>query len=125
MNIRMALKFMPDIEKVCELEERRFFCNADETVNTISVYSMRKQIPVKPKIMEKPLKNEKFWWYCGSCGASRHTNVRSNYCSFCGQRVDWSEYLQSLEKEIPDEIMEHAKEIFPELDKAGEQNDRQ
>lgn len=116
MNIRIALAYMPDLEKVCEMEERRVFGNADETINTISIYSMRKQIPIKPKVMPKPLGNEKYWWYCGFCGAAKHTNFRNNYCSYCGQRVDWSDYLQSLGEVIPTDAMEQAKLIFPEIE---------
>lgn len=116
MNIKTALAYMPDLEKVCKIEEERVFCNADETINTISVYSMRKQLPVKPKVMLRPLKSEKYWWYCGSCGASRHTNSRSHYCSYCGQRVDWSEYLQNLGKDIPADVIEEAKITFPEVE---------
>lgn len=115
MDIKLAIKAMTDIEKVCELESRRFFCNADETINTISIYSMRKQIPVKPKLIEGHLKGEKYWWNCGSCGASMHTNTRHNYCHFCGQRVDWSEVLSKSEHFVPKELMEKSKEPFPEL----------
>lgn len=121
MNIKMAIQYMPDIEKVCDLESRRFFCNADETINTISIYSMKKQIPMKPKVMNKPLKSEKFWWYCGSCGASRHTGERSYYCSYCGQRVDWSEYLQNQDHPVSEDIMERSKMIFPELKEEDEE----
>lgn len=67
MDIKQAIKFMPDLEKVCELESRRFFCNADETINTISIYSMRKQIPVKPQLIDGSLKGEKYWWTCATC----------------------------------------------------------
>jgi hypothetical protein len=51
--------------------------------------ALQKQIPKKPKIMETPLVGEKFWWYCGHCGASRHTGSKSNYCGYCGGKVDW------------------------------------
>lgn len=30
----------------------------------IAVSSMEKQMPLIPEIMPKPLKNERFWWYC-------------------------------------------------------------
>ena len=115
MDIKQAIKFMPDLEKVCELENKRFFCNADETINTISVYSMRKQIPVKPQLMEARLKGEKYWWRCGSCNASMHTNTRHNYCHYCGQRVDWSEVFSKSEHFVPEELMEKSKKPFPEL----------
>ena len=115
MDIKTAIKFMT-VEQAIELEQRRFFVNADETINTISIYSMEKQIPVKPKIMPQPLKNERHWWVCGACGANHHTNFRDNYCRFCGQRVDWSEHLQNSKHYVPDDVLEHAKMTFPELE---------
>ena len=115
MDIKIAIKYMPDLEKVCELESRRFFCNADETINTISIYSMRKQIPVKPVLIEGSLKGEKYWWRCGACDASMHTNTRHRYCHYCGSRVDWSEVLSKSEYFVPQDLMEKSKKPFPEL----------
>ena len=108
MDIKEAIKYM-SVEQAIELEDRRFFCNADETINAISTYSMQKQIPVKPEIMPKPLKNEKTWWRCGICGANHHSNFRLNYCSHCGQRVDWSDYINDCK------IKQKAQKPFPEL----------
>lgn len=51
--------------------------------------ALQKQIPKKPKVMETTLVGEKFWWYCGHCGASRHTGSKANYCGYCGGKVDW------------------------------------
>lgn len=51
--------------------------------------ALQKQIPEKPKVMETTLVGEKFWWYCGHCGASRHTGSKANYCGYCGGKVDW------------------------------------
>ena len=51
--------------------------------------ALQKQIPEKPKVMETTLVGEKFWWYCGHCGASRHTGSKANYCGHCGGKVDW------------------------------------
>lgn len=51
--------------------------------------ALQKQIPKKPKVMETTLVGEKFWWYCGHCGASLHTNTKHNHCSYCGGKVDW------------------------------------
>lgn len=51
-----------------------------------------------PKVMPAPFGREKYWWYCPKCGASRHTNVRNNNCSYCGQQLDWSEYLKEVEQ---------------------------
>ena len=123
MNIKTALSYMT-VEKAIELESRRFFCNADETVNAISISSMTKQIPLAVKIMPKPLKREKIWWYCENCGASHHTNTRHNYCHFCGQRIDWSEHLK--EKKSDSELIERASIAFPEvfcLEKECDNND--
>lgn len=53
--------------------------------------ALEKEIPKKPKIMDSTLVGEKFWWYCGHCGASRHTNSKSNCCSYCGGKVNWNE----------------------------------
>lgn len=115
MEIKNAIQYM-SVEKAVELEKKRFFCNADETVNSISIYSMKKQIPIKPKVMDKQLENENIWWYCGACGASRHTGCRSNYCSYCGQRVDWSDYLKNSKYIVPDDIAKHATMEFPEME---------
>ena len=120
MDIETAIKYM-SVKKAIELEQKRFFCNADETINTISVHSMEKQVPKKPKIMPEPLKNERYWWICGACGANHHTNIRHNYCAYCGQRVDWSEYLQNSGHYTPKDIMEHSKMIFPELERSKEE----
>lgn len=108
MEIKEALNYM-GVEKAIELEDKRFFCNADETINAISIYSMQKQNPIKPDVMPEPLKNEKFWWRCGFCGAHHHTNFRHNYCHFCGQRVDWSDFIKD------DNIKKRASKSFPEL----------
>lgn len=54
---------------------------------------------VKPIVMPKPLGNEHIWWQCPNCTAHHHTNVRHNYCHLCGQKMDWSDYLQSRRKE--------------------------
>ena len=48
MDIKTALQYMT-VEKAIELEEKRFFCNADKTINTIAVSSMEKQIPYDPR----------------------------------------------------------------------------
>ena len=108
MDVKTAIKYM-SVDKAIELENRRLFVNTDETINAISTYSMQKQIPVKPKVMPKPLKKESFWWYCGKCGASHHTNFRKSYCSYCGQRVDWSDHINDCK------IKEKAQKPFPEL----------
>lgn len=58
----------------------------------MAISALEKQIPKKPKVMETTLVGEKFWWYCGHCGASRHTGSKANYCGYCGGKVDWRNY---------------------------------
>ena len=53
--------------------------------------ALNKQIPKKPKLMENPLINSKYWFYCPNCNASRHTDIKVKHCSFCGQALDWSD----------------------------------
>lgn len=55
----------------------------------LAIEALEKQMPKKPKLMDATLVGARFWWYCGHCGASRHTGSRSNYCSYCGGKVDW------------------------------------
>ena len=62
-----------------------------EAVIKMAIQALEKEIPKKPKIMDSTLVGEKFWWYCGHCGASRHTNSKSNCCSYCGGKVNWNE----------------------------------
>lgn len=76
-------------------------CNCESILRSINTFHIsetkrktikklcEKQIPKKPKIMNTTLVGEKLWWYCGHCGASRHTGSKSNYCSYCGGKVDW------------------------------------
>ena len=60
-----------------------------EYMYDLLIETLEKQIPKKPKVMETTLVGEKFWWYCGHCGASLHTNTKHNHCSYCGGKVDW------------------------------------
>lgn len=93
MDIDMALKYMT-IEMAIELEKKRFFCNADETINTIAVYCMEKQIAKVP-IDIKSIKftgsiREQFKkGNCPSCGCAVDTDDDFKFCSECGQKLDW------------------------------------
>ncbi len=78
MDIDTALKYMT-IEKAIELEQRRFFCNADETINTISIHCMKKQIPAKV------IKNDVYSQACPNCGYP----VRWKFCANCGQALEY------------------------------------
>lgn len=71
-------------ENMGELDEKEFLEHMDTAIE-----ALEKQIPKKPKVMNTTLVGEKFWWYCGHCGASRHTGSKSNYCGYCGGKVDW------------------------------------
>lgn len=69
------------------LHAKQFYSNQNNF--DIAIKALEKQIPKKPKVMNAALIGEKFWWYCGHCGASRHTGSKSNYCGYCGGKVDW------------------------------------
>lgn len=106
MNIKEALKYM-NVEKAIELEDKRFFCNSDETVNAIAIYSMGKQIPVKPVMIPDTSEWTRFNWVCEMCGIPHYDNRLPNYCDNCGKRVDWSieKFIQENKKYFP-ELME-------------------
>lgn len=94
MDIDTALKYMT-IEKAIELEQRRFFCNADETINTIAVYCMEKQIPTKIK-NRRVLKDFNGHPYaikgdCPFCGCEGLCARKTDYCICCGQRIEWED----------------------------------
>lgn len=76
------------IEELKELQEECIHEEGYQTLD-IAIKALEKQIPKKPKVMDTTLAGEKFWWYCGHCGASRHTGSKSNYCGYCGGKVDW------------------------------------
>lgn len=85
MDIDTALKYMT-IEKAIELEKRRFFCNADETINTIAIHCMRKQIPMK---VEEIHVDE---YICPACGNKNVCGdgpgmIGDRYCPVCGQAI--------------------------------------
>lgn len=65
----------------------------------MAVEALEKQIPKKVKLMQHGLIGEKFWFYCPTCGASRHSNNKWRYCNFCGQALDWEGAKEELEKE--------------------------
>lgn len=83
MDINTALKYMT-IEKAIELENRRFFCNADEVVNAIAIHCMKKQIPKKIKEVHVDE------YICPSCWAENNCDQRVVYdkhCPQCGQAI--------------------------------------
>lgn len=88
MKIKDALNIM-SIEKAIELNNRRFFCNADETINTIAEWAMKKQIPQKPIKSDREIRYCEVW-KCPECGFEWSGRV-VDYCYKCGQAIDWSE----------------------------------
>lgn len=100
MNIKTALKYMTVGQAI---------------INTISTYAMQKQIPKAIQLMNnRTTENGHFRWVCPNCGAVRYTRHRVNYCSYCGQRIDWRGYLQTATR-VTDEEIERTGAIFPEL----------
>lgn len=84
------------LKEVIELLELDYslFPDDGEHYNVASKI-LKKQIPIKPRVMETPNdESDGFWWYCGHCGASRRTKVKNIYCSFCGGKIDWSEFAK-------------------------------
>lgn len=63
----------------------------------IAISALEKQIPKKPTIGRAILKGKDFGglYRCGICGRmlkmQRDINNIPNYCSECGQKIDWSE----------------------------------
>lgn len=95
MDIDTALKYMT-IEQAIELEQRRFFCNADETINTIAVYCMEKQIPKQTviKMNDSDVEIGRVVFkagakvhYCPEC--SNPVSGSQHFCGKCGQALIW------------------------------------
>lgn len=89
MEVETALKHM-SIEQAIEYENRRFFCNADEIINTISTWAMKKQIPMK--VIKK-----KYYFVAPCCGKMFEKDYEESdkklcpkFCSCCGQALDWT-----------------------------------
>lgn len=51
-----------------------------------------KATPMKPKnkFLDQPVRYTN--WYCPRCGEQHKNLYPLNYCSNCGQRIDWSDY---------------------------------
>lgn len=56
---------------------------------------IKKAIPQKPIVMEKPLIGGTIWFKCPNCGNNSHSKFRLGHCTLCGQKLDWSEYLKT------------------------------
>ena len=93
MDIDMALRYMT-IEKAIELEKRRFFSNADETINTIAIHCMEKQIAKAPKDINSikftgSIREQFTSGNCPCCNNDVDTDDDFKYCSECGQKLEW------------------------------------
>ena len=66
----------------------------DETPLKIAIESLEKQIPMKPQeINEERIRLDAIWdWSCSNCGRFHRNDYPLNYCSECGQKVDWSDW---------------------------------
>ncbi len=88
MTLEEAIKDLKYQEK---MRSKRIDYRVSNIVINEAISALEKQIPKKPKLMKKPLINSKYWFYCPNCNASRHTDIKVNHCSYCGQALDWSE----------------------------------
>ena len=77
------------IQRLKEPDYKYYGCELSRGEAELAISALEKQISKKPKVMETTLVGEKFWWYCGHCGASRHTGSKANYCGYCGGKADW------------------------------------
>ena len=85
MTYKEAIKILQEEHDYCQ---EAFYVIA---ALQMAIKALEKQIPKKPKLMENPLINSKYWFYCPNCNASRHTDIKVKHCSFCGQALDWSD----------------------------------
>lgn len=54
----------------------------------VAISALEKQIPKKPKILKVHyISNYKY----GECQCGEHIMDDDNYCSNCGQKIDWGE----------------------------------
>lgn len=61
------------------------------------IKSLEKQIPLKPYA-----KNSAYGlvWYCSECGRALYDYYDDSlYCSFCGQRTDWSDKIGAIQND--------------------------
>lgn len=51
-----------------------------------------KATPIKAKEIYVDAEHYIYDWRCPRCGKSHINNSPRNYCSNCGQKIDWSKY---------------------------------
>ena len=58
----------------------------------MAIKALEKQIPKKPVFKESTDKHEDGCWTCPVCGGTIGVyDLRDNWCSDCGIKIDWSE----------------------------------
>lgn len=55
-----------------------------------------KATPKKPTEADASEENSYCAWLCPTCGRTHINNYPLNYCSDCGQKIDWSDYEKYL-----------------------------
>ena len=71
-----------------EAEEGNEEALGNVEVYRIATWAVGRQIPMNPKLScEKPIKH-KMVYECGKCGG-KFLGTTAEYCSHCGQRIDW------------------------------------
>lgn len=90
MTVEEALKITEtiDLSKLEISGNAKYIANWGRAVETLR----EKQIPKKPKKVHKEalVKKRIFDWEC-SCGRLHRNDFPLNYCSECGQKIDWEE----------------------------------
>lgn len=65
-----------------------------------------KATPKKPTEADASEENSYCAWLCPTCGRTHINNYPLNYCSDCGQKIDWSAYEKYLVDSEDDEEAE-------------------
>ena len=64
---------------------------------------IEKATPKKPTEADASEENSYCAWLCPTCGRTHINNYPLNYCSDCGQKIDWSDYDKYLREGDQDE----------------------
>ena len=76
MTLEEAIKIL-DVNVICSPKAFKFRNAVD-----VATVALKKQIPMKPK--------DEGWLYCPVCGKDVCVD-KPEYCSDCGQKLDWSD----------------------------------